>query len=38
MAISCGWTGSVLPAILCGIWGYIFGTPLGLMVTSWFAK
>jgi uncharacterized membrane protein len=32
MAVSCGWQKLVLPALLIGIWGYIIGTPLGLVV------
>jgi uncharacterized membrane protein len=32
MAIAKGWSGLVLPALLVGIWGYVIGTPLGLMV------
>ena len=38
MAISKGWASLVLPAILVGIWGYIIGTPAGLLVTSWLSK
>lgn len=38
MAISKGWATFVLPAILVGIWGYIIGTPAGLLVTSWLSK
>ena len=37
MAISKGWANFVLPGILVGIWGYIIGTPLGLLITSWFS-
>ena len=32
MAVSRGWSEFVLPALLVGIWGYIIGTPLGLVV------
>lgn len=32
MAISAGWPRLVLPGILVGIWGYVVGTPLGIMV------
>ena len=32
MCISKGWSRLVLPAILVGIWGYVIGTPLGLLV------
>jgi uncharacterized membrane protein len=32
MAVSRGWSNLVLPALLVGIWGYIIGTPLGLIV------
>ena len=32
MAVSRGWTRLVLPGLLAGLWGYVIGTPLGLMV------
>jgi uncharacterized membrane protein len=32
MCISKGWSKLVLPAILVGIWGYVIGTPLGLLI------
>jgi len=32
MAIAKGWPRLVLPAVLVGIWGYVIGTPLGLLV------
>ncbi len=32
MAVSRGWRPLVLPALLAGLWGYVIGTPLGLMV------
>jgi uncharacterized membrane protein len=42
MAVSCGWSRLVLPGLLIGIWGYIIGTPVGLMVhqvlRSWLGK
>lgn len=34
MAASRGWKPLVLPGLLAGLWGYIIGTPLGLMVFS----
>ena len=34
MAMSKGWSRLVLPALLAGLYGYIVGTPLGLLVTS----
>lgn len=34
MAVSRGWRPLVLPALLAGLWGYIIGTPVGLMVYS----
>lgn len=34
MAASRGWRSLVLPGLLAGLWGYIIGTPLGLMVFS----
>jgi uncharacterized membrane protein len=32
MAISAGWPRLVLPGILVGIWGYVIGTPVGIIV------
>jgi uncharacterized membrane protein len=34
MAISMGWSNLVLPAILVGIWGYVIGTPLGILLAE----
>ena len=34
MAISTGWQRLVLPGILVGIWGYVIGTPIGVMVVE----
>lgn len=34
MAISRGWGGLVLPGLLVGIWGYVIGTPLGIVVVE----
>jgi uncharacterized membrane protein len=34
MAISKGWSKLVLPALLVGIWGYVIGTPLGVLITE----
>ena len=34
MAMSKGWSRLVLPALLAGLYGYIIGTPLGLLITS----
>jgi uncharacterized membrane protein len=34
MAMSMGWSRLVLPALLVGIWGYIIGTGLGLLMTG----
>ena len=34
MAISKGWSGLVLPAILAGLWGYIIGTFVGILVAE----
>jgi uncharacterized membrane protein len=34
MAISRGWPRLVLPSILIGIWGYVIGTPIGIMVVE----
>jgi uncharacterized membrane protein len=35
MAISAGWSRLVLPALLVGIWGYVIGTPIGIMVVEY---
>lgn len=32
MAIGAGWTRLVLPGLLVGIWGYVIGTPIGVMM------
>jgi uncharacterized membrane protein len=34
MAISAGWPRLVLPALLVGIWGYVIGTPVGILVVE----
>lgn len=34
MAISAGWPRLVLPGILVGIWGYVIGTPIGILVVE----
>ena len=34
MAISKGWSALVLPGILAGLWGYIIGTFIGILVTE----
>lgn len=34
MAISRNWHALVLPGVLAGLWGYIIGTPLGLLIVS----
>lgn len=31
MAVSAGWPKLVLPGILVGVWGYVIGTPVGIM-------
>jgi uncharacterized membrane protein len=38
MATSAGWPRLVLPGILMGIWGYVIGTPIGVMVVEWFKR
>ena len=35
MAISAGWPKLVLPGLLVGIWGYVVGTPLGVLMIEW---
>lgn len=34
MAIAKGWSGLVLPGLLVGIWGYVIGTTLGIMMAE----
>lgn len=34
MAVSCNWPKLVLPGLLAGLWGYIIGTPIALLVFS----
>lgn len=34
MAISRGWSNLVLPGLLVGIWGYVIGTTLGILVVE----
>jgi uncharacterized membrane protein len=34
MAVSTGWSRLVLPGLLVGIWGYVIGTPIGIMVVE----
>ncbi len=34
MAISAGWPRLVLPGILVGIWGYVIGTPIGILIVE----
>lgn len=34
MAISAGWPRLILPGVLVGIWGYVIGTPIGVMVAE----
>jgi len=34
MAIARGWPRLVLPALLVGLWGYVIGTFLGIVVTE----
>ena len=34
MATSCGWSRLILPGILVAIWGYVIGTPLGVLMTE----
>ena len=38
MAVAKGYNKLVVPAILCGLWGYIIGTPLGLFLANWLAS
>jgi uncharacterized membrane protein len=34
MAISRGWSNLILPGLLAGIWGYVIGTFVGIVVTE----
>ncbi|MCW5559678.1 MAG: DUF819 family protein [Verrucomicrobiae bacterium] len=38
MAVGTGWPRLVLPGILVGIWGYVVGTPIGIVVVEFFLK
>lgn len=38
MAVSAGWPRLVLPGILVGIWGYVIGTPVGILVAETLLK
>lgn len=38
MAISKGWDKLVLPALLIGVWGYVIGTPLGVLMVEWLQR
>lgn len=38
MAISAGWPRLVLPGVLVGIWGYVIGTPIGVLVVEWLRR
>ncbi|MFP3089335.1 DUF819 family protein [Treponema sp. TIM-1] len=37
MAVAKGYDMLVVSAILVGLWGYIIGTPLGLIISRWFS-
>lgn len=38
MAVAKGYDTLVIPAILVGLWGYIIGTPLGLLMAAWLSQ
>jgi uncharacterized membrane protein len=38
LAVSAGWPRLVLPGILVGIWGYVIGTPVGVVVAEWLKR
>ncbi len=38
MAVAKGYDNLIIPAILCGLYGYMIGTPLGLIITDLLAK
>ena len=38
MANSAGWPRLVLPGLLIGLWGYVIGTPIGVLVVEFFRR
>lgn len=38
MAISSGWPRLVLPGVLAGIWGYVIGTPIGVLFVEMLSR
>lgn len=38
MAVGAGWNRLVLPGLLIGLWGYVIGTPLGILVAGLFLR
>ena len=38
VAISAGWPRLVLPGILVGVWGYVVGTPIGVLVSEFLTR
>jgi|YelNatPaOPRAMG01_1025707.scaffolds.fasta_scaffold00418_6 uncharacterized membrane protein len=38
MAVSAGWGRLVLPGVLVGIWGYVIGTPIGILMLEWLRR
>jgi uncharacterized membrane protein len=38
VAVSAGWPRLVLPGLLAGIWGYVIGTPIGILVMELLQK
>ena len=38
MANSAGWPRLVLPGLLIGLWGYVIGTPSGVLVVEFFRR
>ncbi|ADL07022.1 DUF819 domain-containing protein [Thermosediminibacter oceani] len=38
MAISRGWSNHIIPALLCGIWGYVTGNYFGLFMGNWLIR
>jgi uncharacterized membrane protein len=38
MAVSAGWPRLVVPGLLAGIWGYVVGTPVGVVAIEWLLR
>ncbi len=38
VAISAGWRRLILPGLLVGVWGYVIGTPVGIVMMEWLRR